>query len=324
MKNTRGFILDVLDVLKEYTDENRYLCQAQIIDILKEKGIEADRRSVSASIKELINKGYDINNLPRKGVALLNRGIDKSEAEYLLHVIYSSKVITSKSALRLAKEIEKDFSIYDQKDYSHLYKSGEISRTNNSQVFYSIDVIEEAIRTHSKVSFQYVSIDENLNEKPRKNGKRYLFSPYYIFVNNGSFFVIGNSNGHDYLSIYRLEKIKEIKIEEEEAMPLASIDPDFKIETYLQDHIYPFLDEVCIVKLTFRNKGLINQIKGWFGKNAKIEKVSDCYIAEVRNGIDCLYIWLTHYADGIKVIEPELLRKRITEYGRSVIDNNLD
>lgn len=318
MENSRIFILQVLDVLKECSDENHYLTQADIILKLKGINVDCDRRAVSRAISELSDYGYDIASLPHKGYALFTRPFDKSEAEYMIHAVYSSKAISSKAAKGLVDKIEQGFSKYDRMDFSYLYKSGEISRTENPQVFLTTGLIEEAIQKNKKVSFEYISIDSDLVEKPKKGGQRYVVSPYYLFVNNGSYFLIGNTFPHKGMTVYRISKIKEAMIENEALISLKEIDKDFKIEEYLNDHVYPFFDKPIITKLSFAWPGLVNQIKGWFGENASFEKTENGYIASIRNGEDCLYYWLTHYADGVKVISPEGLRERIKDYGKKI------
>ena len=187
MENSRIFILQVLNVLKEYSDEGHYLTQTKIINKLNDIGVDCDRRSVSKAINELIDFGYDIDRKPRFGYALFSRTFDKSEAEYLIHAAFSSRSISIKDAKKLSDKIESSFSVNDRKDFSYINKSGEISRTDNPQVFLNIELIGEAIQKNKKISFEYLGIGSDLVKRPKKNGKRYLVSPYYIFVNNGSF-----------------------------------------------------------------------------------------------------------------------------------------
>lgn len=258
MENSRIFILNVLDTLREYSDEDHYLTQQDIISLLDKQNIICDRRSVSRAIKELIEYGYDIDSQPHHGYALFSRDFDKSEAEYLIHAIYSSKVITNNASKELVKKVEQGFSKYNRIDFSYLYKSGEISRTNNQEVFFNIDLIEESIIKNKMITFEYLTINENLVEEKKKKGKRYKVSPYYLFVNNGSFFLICNTFPYKDLYIYRVTNITNLLIDEENAVPLKNIDKNFEIEEYLNNHAFPFMDKVINAKFSFTSLGLVN------------------------------------------------------------------
>lgn len=62
MGDERTTSLWVLKVLKEYSDENHILKMSEIISILSnECEVVLDRRTISSSIKALIDFGYDIS-----------------------------------------------------------------------------------------------------------------------------------------------------------------------------------------------------------------------------------------------------------------------
>ena len=54
-------IMNILDILQKYTDENHRLSQKDIIDILeKEYEMKADRKSIKRNIMNLMDFGYEI------------------------------------------------------------------------------------------------------------------------------------------------------------------------------------------------------------------------------------------------------------------------
>ena len=161
IENKKASIILILKVLEEYSDEEHYLTQAEIIKKVYEiYNIEIERKSVAYSISLLIELGYDIVKGTHGGYALLSRMIDNVEAKYLLDAIYSSKSITSKQAKNLAEKITSNLSSYQRKDYNYLIKSNEINRTNNNQIFYSLELIQEAIRRNKRICFSLLTYDE--------------------------------------------------------------------------------------------------------------------------------------------------------------------
>lgn len=60
-KPKKLLILDILDILHRYTDENHRLTQKQIADILKEEyNMSADRKAIRRNIMNLIDAGNHI------------------------------------------------------------------------------------------------------------------------------------------------------------------------------------------------------------------------------------------------------------------------
>ena len=54
-------IVNILDILKRYTDENHRLSQKEIADILKtEYNMDVERKAVKRNLMALIECGYEI------------------------------------------------------------------------------------------------------------------------------------------------------------------------------------------------------------------------------------------------------------------------
>ena len=97
--NKKTSILLIYWTLRDYSDENHYLKQQDIIDHIKKKyGISLQRKAVSNSITLLEELDIDIDRHPKKGCRLLSRDFDESEVKYLVDAIFSSKNITGKQA----------------------------------------------------------------------------------------------------------------------------------------------------------------------------------------------------------------------------------
>lgn len=325
MENYRKFVLIIKNILEEYSDENHYLTQQDIIDIIeRDQGYKVDRRSVGRAINELIDLDYDIDHKPRKGYALLSRLFDSSEAEYLIHAIYSCKAISTSTANELVRKLESVFSKYEKRKFSHIYNFGDYSRTENKQVLYNISVIEEAINNNNNVTFQYYEYDVDLNAVPKRDGYFYRFCPSFIFSLNSSYWVCGFYDTHlDHPSLLRLNKIQNISIiDDSKRVDVKDVIKDFDIKEFINGHIYPYTDKVITGVIEFSELRMIDTIIGWFGKkNVSIKKIEDNkYIAEIRNSKNCLSIWIKSYADKVKVLEPQSLKDDMKTFANSVLE----
>lgn len=104
--NKKLTILCILEILKNNSDEEHPLTQAEIIKLLYGiYGMECERKSISASIQSLIDFGYDIVKRGRAGYYLNSRELEDSEIRFLIDAVFASKNIPSKQALTLAQKL---------------------------------------------------------------------------------------------------------------------------------------------------------------------------------------------------------------------------
>ena len=91
--NKKSSIILVLKILEEYTDEEHYLTQPQIVDKIRQiYDVELERKSVGSSLQLLEELDYDIDKGSKGGFALLSRTFDKTEAEYLIDAVFSISI----------------------------------------------------------------------------------------------------------------------------------------------------------------------------------------------------------------------------------------
>ncbi len=91
----------ILNILKDYTDEEHPLMQQEIIDLLRRHySMDCDRRSIRNNIQSLKNMGYEII-MTRRGCYLSEREFDDAELRMLIDSVLFSKSILGKQAERL-------------------------------------------------------------------------------------------------------------------------------------------------------------------------------------------------------------------------------
>ena len=143
--NKKLSILYILKILQDYSDENHLLTQKDIAKLLYTNyGMECERKSISSNIDALIDLDYDIIK-SSNGCYLGDRKFEPSEIQFLIDAVFSSKSIPSKQSKELATKLSGLLSNYQKKQYKYIYKAEEINRTSNKQLFYTIDIINEAI-----------------------------------------------------------------------------------------------------------------------------------------------------------------------------------
>lgn len=308
-------IILIYKILAEYTDEDHYLTQADIIDKLYQLyGVIVERKSVASSLEILQELDYDIVKNGRMGYALYSRLLEENEIKYINDALFSSKSITGKQTIEISNKLNSTLSRYKRKKYTYLYKSTSINRTSNEEIFYNIELIQEAIENNKKISFQYITYDENGKEILRHNGFRFIISPYYLINNFGRYYVLGHyRDKYKAIQNYRLDYLRNVEIESEDTVPLKSLSgmENFDIAKYINEHVYLFSEEVITAKIQILETYAIQYLYDYFGANVSIYKENDNLYTNIRSSAYALYFWILQYGEAIKVIEPEDLVNRI-------------
>ena len=194
MKEKKSSILYILDILKAYTDKNNSLTYSAIAEKLRNLyDIALERKTIARDIDILIDKGYDIKRKGNNGVALEYRDLEEGELLYLIDAVYSSRSISTKYARDLIGKLTKDYSIYEKDKYKNIEKVDDGVKVDNKQLFYTIEVLNEAIEKGLKVEFRYNVYDIDKKLKPKKDGKIYKVNPYYMVNNKGKYYFSSNN-----------------------------------------------------------------------------------------------------------------------------------
>ena len=317
----------VLKVLQEYSDESHYLTQQDISDkISKLYNLDVERRSIASSINVLIDLNYDINKGQKGGYALLSRCFDKTEASYLLDAIFSSKGITGKEAINMAKEVMSLFSKYDRENYSYIHKSSDLSRTSNEDVFYNISIIHEAMKAKKRVQFNIIDYDNDGNKILRFDGYTYIVSPYYLINNFGRYYLLGNyREKYAPIQLFRIDYMTNVSVKEDwELKPMSALKElprDFTITKYLNEHLYMLGGNSITATLELFTPKAILAIKDWFGIDVKIKNVDGKLTVRVTCNENALYFWIMQYSDLVRVIEPQAFVDRVKSGLKKALDN---
>ena len=178
-----------------------------------------------------------------------------------------------------------------------------------------MDLIEEAKRRGKRISFQYLTFDENGKPYPRKDGYRYIVSHYYSVNNNGRYFLICNyREKYRPVQLFRIDYIINVKIEEEWPIkPIESLEglKDFDITKYLNDNIYLLDGNVITASVKIEDDNSIQYVVDWFGNNAWIHKRNGNQYATITCNENALFYWYMQYSESITIISPQFLIERV-------------
>ena len=342
MQPKKVLILDILDILRKYTDADHRLSQAEITDILKnEYGMPADRKSIKRNIQSLIEFGYDINYsstermTPDKDGKLqknyllsdfyLEHEFSDSELHLLIDGLLFSKHIPHSQCKELINKIEGLSSRYFNSRVKYI-KTPPNNKSDNKQLFYTIEILDEAILKGRQVSFHYnhFAVDKKMHPAVDSNGKpkEYIINPYQIAATNGRYYLICNYDKYDRISNYRIDRITDIELLDTPIKPqkkVKGLQNGLNLPKHMVEHIYMFAGES--IPVTFRaKKYLLDDIMDWFGGDIVLSDESEDEITvRVTVNDEAMRRWALQYALHIKILSPVSLANHLKEDLRTAL-----
>ncbi len=328
-------LFNTLDILKKYSDENHRLTQSEILEYLKnDYEMEVDRRTVKSNIMDLIDLGYEIEsqdtiryvrnktgkveeNTIMSNIYLV-RDFTKPELRLLIDSLLFSKHLPYSQCKELVKKLETLSNKYFRANMKYICTMPE-DKTNNQQIFYNIEVLDEALSKGKKVSFKYLEYgtDKKQHKKCREDGeeREYIVSPYQMVAKEGKYYLICNYDKYDDISNYRIDRITDIKIVDEKAKPFSKLKwsngQNLNLSEYMKKHVYMYSSPDSIVKFRIV-KPMISDVIDMFGKDVRFYDEAEktvCVAAKVNES--AMVQFAKNYAPDVVILEPETLRKQV-------------
>ncbi len=330
-------IVNILDILRRYTDENHRLSQKQIADLLRtEYNNPADRKTVKRNLTELVELGYEIGYSevrrvtpnPKTGEPeetyilsdfYLERDFTDAELRLLIDSLLFSKHIPYSQCKVLVKKLEGLSSVYFRSRTKYI-RTLRDNAPDNRQLFYTIEIIDEAIGKNKQVIFHYCKpgTDKKMHPERREDGtvREYLVNPYQIVAANGRYYLIGNYDKYDNISHFRMDRITDIRLISKPAKPkkqVRGMEHGLDLPKHMAEHIYLFSGESAPV--TFRaKKYIVPDILDWFGGDVKFfDETQDEVSVRVSVNLKAMRRWALQYALHTKVLAPAQLAQQVRD-----------
>lgn len=324
-------IINILDILKRYTDENHKLSQKQIADILKnEYNTVVERKTIKRNIMNLIEFGYEIEYTEtvryiknKEGIKeensiysdfYLAREFTDSELRLLIDSLLFNRYLPAKQCKEMIKKIENLSNEYFKSRVKHIQNLPD-NMPRNNQVFFTLEVLDEAISKGRKVEFTYNEYGTDKKLHPRKS-EPYVINPYQMVAVNDKYYLICNVDKYDNLANFRVDRITDIKISKDKVKSkklVKGLENGLNLPKHMAEHIYMFGGGS--IRVMFRTKKyLLSELFDWFGKDIVFsDETEDEVTCSVFVNEQAMRKWALQYALHVKVISPQGLVDGIKE-----------
>lgn len=302
MNGTKGRLLLLLKILEEKSDSEHYLRSQDLIDLLADMGISAERKTVYSDIEVLCELGYDIVKNGKKGYYLASRKFEQAELMLLADTVAASRFMTEKKSAELIGKIESLSSEYQSAKISRQITVTNRIKSMNESIYYSIDAIHEAIAAKKKISFKYISYASKRSKVFRNNGKPYIVSPYRLICDNENYYLIAGYSAHeDPLTTFRADKMVNVAILDENAEPAK-----INIGKYVKSLFGMYSGEVQNLVMRF-DMSLISVVYDRFGKDINVMKdeETNTFVVSAEAAVSPVFFgWLAQFGSKVKILSP--------------------
>ena len=300
-------LLYIEQFLRMYTDETHSVTTPEIIRYLEQNGIHAERKSIYNDIQTLEDFGLDIihGNGPRDGYQLGSREFELAEVKLLVDLVQSSKFITTKKSRTLIQKLESLVSKNDAKRLQRQVIVADRNKTINESIYYSVDVIYEAIASNVQIQFQYFDWNMKKEMELRKNGAFYRVSPWLLTWDDENYYLVAYDSAAGHMKHYRVDKMTNIsatQVPREGGAQFEAID----VAGYSKKNFGMFSGEEKTVQLLCDNT-LLGVILDRFGNQTAIRSYDEThFLARVDVAVSSQFFgWLSGLSDKVKIFSPD-------------------
>lgn len=305
-------------IFLEQTGPDHPLTMPELLARLEAAGITAERKALYDDIEVLRQAGLDISLERGRGYFLASREFELPELKLLVDAVQSAKFITAKKSGELIKKLE---SLTSRREAGQLRRQVFVYnrvKTPNERIYYNVDALHGAIAQNRRVAFKYMDygIDKQLHF--RRGGAAYKTSPVALSWDDENYYLVAYSAKYDSLTHYRVDKMSDIEILEQEREPGA--EKRFDVAQYAKKMFGMFSGEEQWVEIEFSNT-LIGVVIDRFGQDVRISPLDENHFkASVKVAVSKVFLgWLFQFGEEARPLSPGPLVAEMRRQARSIL-----
>lgn len=314
-------LLHLANILETETDDEHGLTGPQIIEMLAERGVEVERKTLYRDLQCLREFGYNIQKYQRSPIeyGLATHKFQDPELMLLADAVQSSKFLTTRKAASLVRSISQLGSRHQKEKLRHrIHVEGRI-KSQNESVFYNVDAIQRAMAAKKKVRFRYFKLNEQKERVLQRNGSYYCETPVQLLYTGDFYYLIIWSDKYQNFTNYRVDRMQDIRVSEEPATRNRQI-AEFDVAKYQERSFGMFNGESVAVSLLVKSS-VVSSVIDRFGKDVDLtpagEGLARAHVTIMAT--PTFYGWLAQFGDQIMVEHPASVKAKYTDFLRSIV-----
>lgn len=301
---TKQRLLHIMEILFQETDEAHPLTAENLKELLSQRGISAERKSIYRDISLLQEAGWDIVSGGR-GYFLASRDFELAELKLLADAVQCSRCITEKKSYELLRKLEKLTSRHNASQLRRQLQLVGRSKAENEQIYYNVDALYEAIAQNSEITFRYVDYRTDGSRVLRE--KQYRASPYGLCWDSENYYLVAHTpeRGRTHFRVDRMAKIQCLGTPRQHSEEYRNLD----MAQYSKQVFGMYGGEPVKVRLLFP-EALVNSAVDKFGPRAMMVPQGDgtFTLTETVAVSPVFFSWVFSFGGRVKILEPESVR----------------
>ena len=325
MNNGKQRLIALSEFFKSKTDEEHIYSASQIISELSKQGIDAERKALYSDIETLRLAGYDIvcTRSPKTGFFLASRDFEEAEVRLMIDAVQAAKFITAKKTDALVNKIG---SLLSESQAERLKSQVYIDKGHkrkNEEIYYTVDVIHNAIAKRMKVSFVYSNLSVSDDLQPCLNEREFTVSPYAMIWSNDHYYLVCNNSNYDNLMHARIDRMKKVVCTNEPWRHFSEVSDyrdRFDSADYAGKLFNMFSGTEQTVTLRCANR-FLEEIIDRFGESVQFySRNADNFTAEIKAVTGEGFVsWLLQYGNCVEVLRPVQLRNVVSQRAADIV-----
>ena len=325
---TKMKLLYIKNFLERNSDEDHPVSVDEISDMLENKGITCERKSIYSDVKTLKESGVDIISVrqPKAGYCICSRDFELPELRLLIDAVQAANFITPKKTKELIKKIG---TLCSASQATMLERQVYIEKRHkcfNEEIYYNIDIISRAIQSGRRINFTYSKrqLDRETNTITTEE-KDFCVSPYAMIWSNDHYYLIGNNQKYDNLMHTRIDRMKKVEIAQERARKFSEVSP-YKNYFDSADYSGKIFNMFSGDTQTFEascDSSILEEIVDRFGSDTtmKVGAEENRFFMSTKCVIsEGLVSWIMQFGDKIEVLEPKSLKDQVKKRAEDILN----
>lgn len=170
--------LYIFKYLWDNTDEDHPAIINDILAHLETNGIHASRKTIAADLVQLQECGFDVicTKSRQNRYFIGSRDLELAELKTIVDAVQAAKFISASKSRDLIGKLSSLSSPHQAEQLKrNLYVDGK-AKTNNEAVYYTVDLLHNAINRGLTVEFQYIEYNARMEKALKHNGQVYRLS----------------------------------------------------------------------------------------------------------------------------------------------------
>ena len=315
-------------ILLERTDEDHGLTVPELIALLEEEGVAAERKSVYSDLQTLADFGLDIVKRKESGKVVYYVGartFELPELKLLVDAVQSSRFITHKKSNQLIQKVEGFASRYQAQQLQRQVFVANRVKTMNESIYINVDKIYEAIAANRCITYRYLDwafrdgAAGGYEKQFRRQGKTYRVSPWSLCWAGERYDMIGFDSEAGLIKHYRVDKMLGIALTDEPRDGQEHFE-HFDMAVYTRQVFGMFGGNEQTVTLRFENR-LLGVVLDRFGEDVPIRREdADTFQVRVRVAVSPQFLsWVFSFGGGARIVSPAAVADTMREQLASVM-----